>query len=107
MSADNVLDPFATLTRPLVPGRARRRPLRGRRGHADGPAEAVRPAPPVAPPRVSLLVLADELYLPPQGRYFGCRRCHDLTYTSCQESHKCDRPRRMLARDTGYDPVDV
>ncbi len=29
-----------------------------------------------------------KLYLPPSGRYFGCRTCHDLTYTSCQESHK-------------------
>src|SRR5207248_2490848 len=23
-----------------------------------------------------------KLYLPPRDRYFGCRRCHDLTYTS-------------------------
>ena len=34
---------------------------------------------------------AGKLYLPPGGRYFGCRRCHNLTYTSCQESHKFDR----------------
>jgi len=27
------------------------------------------------------------LYLPPGGRYFGCRHCYDLTYRSCQESH--------------------
>jgi hypothetical protein len=26
-----------------------------------------------------------KLYLPPGGRYFGCRHCYDLTYTSCQE----------------------
>jgi hypothetical protein len=26
-----------------------------------------------------------KLYLPPRARYFGCRRCHELTYTSCQE----------------------
>jgi hypothetical protein len=26
-----------------------------------------------------------KLYLPPAARYFGCRRCHELTYTSCQE----------------------
>jgi hypothetical protein len=26
-----------------------------------------------------------KLYLPPGARYFGCRRCHDLTYKSCQE----------------------
>ncbi len=25
------------------------------------------------------------------GRYFGCRRCHDLTYRSCQESHQYER----------------
>jgi hypothetical protein len=26
-----------------------------------------------------------KLYLPPSARYFGCRRCHELTYKSCQE----------------------
>jgi hypothetical protein len=31
-----------------------------------------------------------KLYLPPSSRYFGCRHCHDLTYESCQESHKYD-----------------
>ena len=31
-----------------------------------------------------------KLYLPPGGNYFGCRKCYDLTYTSCQESHKYD-----------------
>src|SRR5262245_45903853 len=25
-----------------------------------------------------------KLYLPPGGRYFGCRTCYGLTYTSCQ-----------------------
>ncbi len=30
-----------------------------------------------------------KLYL--QGRYFGCRTCHDLTYRSCQESHQEER----------------
>ena len=29
-----------------------------------------------------------KLYLPPSGRYFGCRRCHNLTYASCQQSDK-------------------
>jgi hypothetical protein len=33
---------------------------------------------------------AAKLYLPPGGRYFGCRLCYDLTYESCQESHKFD-----------------
>jgi hypothetical protein len=31
---------------------------------------------------------AGRLYLPSGSRYFGCRACHDLTYTSCRESHK-------------------
>jgi hypothetical protein len=26
-----------------------------------------------------------KLYLPPGGRHVGCRRCHRLTYTSCQQ----------------------
>jgi hypothetical protein len=30
---------------------------------------------------------AGNLYSPPGARYFGCRRCHDLTYRSCQASH--------------------
>lgn len=29
-----------------------------------------------------------KLYLPPSGRYFGCRHCYQLTYRSCQESDK-------------------
>jgi hypothetical protein len=29
-----------------------------------------------------------KLYLPPAGKYFGCRHCYDLTYQSCQESDK-------------------
>jgi len=44
-----------------------------------------------------------KLCLPPGSRYFGCRRCHDLTYASCQESHKYDRLFRSLADDTGID----
>ena len=31
-----------------------------------------------------------KLYLPPGYEYFGCRNCYELTYTSCQESHKYD-----------------
>ena len=34
---------------------------------------------------------AAKLYLPPGGQYFGCRECYDLTYESCQKSHKYDR----------------
>jgi hypothetical protein len=44
-----------------------------------------------------------KLYLPPGSRYFGCRHCHDLTYTSCQESHRYDRLFSRLAADTGVD----
>jgi hypothetical protein len=29
-----------------------------------------------------------KLYLPAAARYFGCRRCHDLTYRSAQEHDK-------------------
>jgi hypothetical protein len=29
-----------------------------------------------------------KLYLPPGGRYYGCRHCYDLTYTSCQQHDK-------------------
>ena len=29
-----------------------------------------------------------KLYLPPGGKYFGCRRCYNLTYRSCQEHDK-------------------
>jgi hypothetical protein len=44
-----------------------------------------------------------KLYLPPQARYFGCRHCHDLTYTTCQDSHKLDRMYRLMAADMGWD----
>jgi hypothetical protein len=44
-----------------------------------------------------------KVYLPPGGRYYGCRHCYRLTYTSCQESHKYDSAFRGLARDTGMD----
>ena len=29
-----------------------------------------------------------KIYIPPSGRYYGCRHCYDLTYTSCQQSDK-------------------
>ncbi|MHC4855681.1 MAG: hypothetical protein ACYS72_04690 [Planctomycetota bacterium] len=32
-----------------------------------------------------------KLYLPPGGSVFACRHCYDLTYESCQKSHKYDR----------------
>jgi len=31
-----------------------------------------------------------KLYLSPGYDYFGCRHCYELTYTSCQESHRFD-----------------
>jgi hypothetical protein len=49
-----------------------------------------------------------KLYLPPGGRYYGCRHCHDLTYTSCQESHKFDTLYASLAEGIpGVTPEDV
>ena len=44
-----------------------------------------------------------KLYLPPGGRYFGCRHCHDLTYRSRQES---DARVYALAR-AGLDAIDA
>jgi hypothetical protein len=44
-----------------------------------------------------------QLYLPPGGWYFGCRHCHQLTYTSCQESRLYDATARRLAADWGDD----
>jgi hypothetical protein len=34
---------------------------------------------------------AGKLYLPPGAKYFGCRKCHDLTYRSSQEAHQTER----------------
>lgn len=44
-----------------------------------------------------------KLYL--RGRYFGCRHCHKLTYTSCQESHQYDRLFASMAKSLGW-PAD-
>jgi hypothetical protein len=43
------------------------------------------------------------LYLPPSASYYGCRNCHELTYTSCQRSHEYDSLWRRIAKDTGRD----
>jgi hypothetical protein len=43
------------------------------------------------------------LYLPQGARYFGCRHCYGLTYTSCRESHKYDATARRLAAELGED----
>lgn len=34
---------------------------------------------------------AGKLHLPPGAKYFGCRKCHNLTYRSSQESHREER----------------
>lgn len=38
-----------------------------------------------------------KLYLPPGQWYFACRHCYNLTYTSCNESHKYDGMYKRLA----------
>jgi len=48
-----------------------------------------------------------KLHMPPGSRNFGCRQCHGLTYTSCQESHKHDTALRMLAGGLGLDMASV
>jgi len=47
------------------------------------------------------------LYLPSGGHYFGCRHCYDLTYPSCQNSHKYDGMYALLARNMGTTPEMV
>ena len=42
---------------------------------------------------------AGKLYLPPGAKYFGCRKCHDLTYRSCQEAHQTERSFGRLGFD--------
>lgn len=32
----------------------------------------------------------NKLVCPPGAKYFGCRKCYDLSYNSCNESHKFD-----------------
>jgi hypothetical protein len=46
-----------------------------------------------------------KLYLPPLDRYFGCRQCYDLTYTSCQTSSKPPAMLRRIAAEVGADPA--
>ena len=48
-----------------------------------------------------------KLYLPHDGRYFGCRHCYDLTYTSCQESHKFDACLAAVGAPMGLSARDV
>jgi hypothetical protein len=46
-----------------------------------------------------------KLYL--HGKYFGCRHCHDLTYTSCQESRKPNHLDRLLTQQADLDVADM
>jgi hypothetical protein len=49
-----------------------------------------------------------KLYLPPGSRYFGCRHCYALTYTSCQESRKYDGWYALIAKSLpGATAADV
>ena len=38
---------------------------------------------------------AAKLHLPPGGRHFGCRACHDLTYRSCQVVYSLEQACRQ------------
>ena len=48
-----------------------------------------------------------KLHLPPGEIYFGCRKCYDLTYQSCQDSHKFDSLYVFLARDMKVSVKDI
>ncbi len=48
-----------------------------------------------------------KLLLPPAGKYFGCRECHDLTYESCQKSHKYDRIIDHIPDDLDLDGLNL
>jgi hypothetical protein len=48
-----------------------------------------------------------KLYLPPGAEYFGCRQCYDLTYQSCQESHKHDGWAASLGSEFGLSAREV
>jgi hypothetical protein len=44
-----------------------------------------------------------KLFLPPGGRVFACRKCHGLTFTACQKSHRYDSLYRKMAATMGCD----
>ena len=48
-----------------------------------------------------------KLYKPPDSKYFLCRTCQHLTYTSCRESHQFDAHYALLARNVGTTPEIV
>jgi len=41
------------------------------------------------------------LYLPPNARYYSCRHCYNLTYTSCRQSRALERFIIRMARTLG------
>jgi hypothetical protein len=48
-----------------------------------------------------------KLYAAPNSKYFGCRQCMNLTYRSCQESHKFDGLFASLGSELGIDLEEV
>jgi len=47
-----------------------------------------------------------KLYLPGNGRFFGCRHCNNLTYTICQKSGQYNTLYRYMA-EQGYTKDDI
>lgn len=45
------------------------------------------------------------LYMPPGVARFACRACHDLTYTTCQESHSGERFLAALLANTSMGDI--
>ncbi len=48
-----------------------------------------------------------KLYRPPSSRYFACRRCLDLTYESCQRSHRHDGLFALMAGETSGEAFEA
>jgi hypothetical protein len=48
-----------------------------------------------------------KLYLPPSASSFGCRDCHDFTYTSCQESGTSNLVDEFIAAASGVPVKEV
>jgi hypothetical protein len=48
-----------------------------------------------------------KLYHPPGGRYYGCRHCHKLTYTSSRKAHQYESCFGRLGREFGLSGREV
>ena len=48
-----------------------------------------------------------KLYRPPQKQYFACRHCLDLTYESCQKSHRYDRLFALMAGEASGEAFEA